>query len=222
MTPPNALRGGLSPRVRGNPAASSSKAARGGSIPACAGEPARCGARKADARVYPRVCGGTRRIAARSAKPRGLSPRVRGNPRRQRERIVAVGSIPACAGEPFRRRRGSCWPGVYPRVCGGTSTTGGLRSVMRGLSPRVRGNPFVRVIGSDTGRSIPACAGEPKRQAAGSVISRVYPRVCGGTQRRLRLLPDCLGLSPRVRGNHQSPRRHVHREGSIPACAGEP
>ena len=51
---------------------------------------------------------------------------------------------------------------------------------------------------------------------------RVYPRVCGGTV-RLRRRPHCdWGLSPRVRGNRRPVRVDVVREGSIPACAGEP
>ena len=51
---------------------------------------------------------------------------------------------------------------------------------------------------------------------------RVYPRGCGGAP------PVSLdglaktGLSPRVRGSRRRARRRVHREGSIPAGAGEP
>ena len=53
-------------------------------------------------------------------------------------------------------------------------------------------------------------------------LPQVYPRVCGGTSRRINLESGGQGLSPRVRGNqirHQSPPRPA---GSIPACAGEP
>ena len=50
----------------------------------------------------------------------------------------------------------------------------------------------------------------------------VYPRVCGGTDRYGLNPNEIMGLSPRVRGNrHLAP--HVRaRQGSIPACAGEP
>ena len=51
---------GLSPRVRGNPAADPQAYSASGSIPACAGEPAKIWARAPFLRVYPRVCGGTR------------------------------------------------------------------------------------------------------------------------------------------------------------------
>ena len=51
--------GGLSPRVRGNPADSTHALNAQGSIPACAGEPRRGFPLSTAARVYPRVCGGT-------------------------------------------------------------------------------------------------------------------------------------------------------------------
>ena len=53
------LRGGLSPRVRGNPIMIITAVAFIGSIPACAGEPL-CALTLLDSlEVYPRVCGGT-------------------------------------------------------------------------------------------------------------------------------------------------------------------
>ena len=53
-------------------------------------------------------------------------------------------------------------------------------------------------------------------------MSRVYPRVCGGTDTvtALKALKD--GLSPRVRGNRCSEFRSKPCPWSIPACAGEP
>ena len=57
-------------------------------------------------------------------------------------------------------------------------------------------------------------------------MSRVYPRVCGGTPASVQSVSSSVGLSPRVRGN-----RHERAVGggsersipaSIPACAGEP
>ena len=54
------------------------------------------------------------------------------------------------------------------------------------------------------------------------MLPKVYPRVCGGTQRSVSSIVATAGLSPRVRGNRQkrSGLRMVMR--SIPACAGEP
>ena len=73
-----------------------------------------------------------------------------------------------------------------------------------------------------TRRSIPACAGEPGAVPGAADEQVVYPRVCGGTSISAPPSHDGQGLSPRVRGNpcYATPRRT--RNGSIPACAGEP
>ena len=70
--------------------------------------------------------------------------------------------------------------------------------------------------------SIPACAGEPDRHRQRAGTSRVYPRVCGGTQPVLSCEYATMGLSPRVRGNPNSWPLDMMWSGSIPACAGEP
>ncbi len=173
-------------------------------------------------KVYPRVCGGTgaRPVSARWWK--GLSPRVRGNRISIHGAPFGVRSIPACAGEPRVKDFVISVTGVYPRVCGGTSSIPDRTPTFPGLSPRVRGNPrFLRTVGVN-GRSIPACAGEPPRSSPNWKPAAVYPRVCGGT---LWLLPSCAvlcGLSPRVRGNRPRQGRARVQQGSIPACAGEP
>ena len=133
-----------------------------------------------------------------------------------------TGSIPACAGEPHHRSRRPYAGGVYPRVCGGTAVADDNRPVVRGLSPRVRGNPIEPDATDHARGSIPACAGEPPCRAGAPARDRVYPRVCGGT-RSLRLRWKwTAGLSPRVRGNPKGARRRPLRTRSIPACAGEP
>ena len=213
---------GLSPRVRGNLPTFAAVLNGLGSIPACAGEPEKLLPVHHEPRVYPRVCGGTYRKASTPWSSRGLSPRVRGNRQDVSGRHAVQGSIPACAGEPKPPCLVVSIVGVYPRVCGGTSTRARMRCHGWGLSPRVRGNRHACQQGRRDGRSIPACAGEPP--SAGSPASgwRVYPRVCGGTAGAVGVGLDVLGLSPRVRGNRA--RRHGggRRQGSIPACAGEP
>ena len=111
---------------------------------------------------------------------------------------------------------------VYPRVCGGTPRPRACGCLVRGLSPRVRGNR--RVGGSAAGKagSIPACAGEPMPAVVARAATRVYPRVCGGTIRTAATTARTAGLSPRVRGNPQDGGGQGGRGGSIPACAGEP
>ena len=92
----------------------------------------------------------------------------------------------------------------------------------RGLSPRVRGNHDQSDVWKIVGRSIPACAGEPGRIRWPTPLKKVYPRVCGGTQRRRRAKWHGSGLSPRVRGNRPCPQPPLFPHSSIPACAGEP
>ena len=153
---------------------------------------------------------------------RGLSPRVRGNQIQAVNQPCGCRSIPACAGEPCGYRSTPIPRRVYPRVCGGTQLGRSCRWSNRGLSPRVRGNqvevcPRCRSIGS-----IPACAGEPSKRPRRRRMSRVYPRVCGGTVRSWCENNEAYGLSPRVRGNPVQMDVVLVLQGSIPACAGEP
>ena len=213
---------GLSPRVRGNPSRVAVGCTGRGSIPACAGEPHGGGRRRKNAGVYPRVCGGTTATQPGTTCGIGLSPRVRGNPRHTGRPAARWGSIPACAGEPHTPRSSAETSQVYPRVCGGTQSSGYVSSRPLGLSPRVRGNrgPLAQeVIGRG---SIPACAGEPLPHGHNHADGTVYPRVCGGTRRRSMPPGRCGGLSPRVRGNRTGSEDVLRPAGSIPACAGEP
>ena len=107
-------------------------------------------------------------------------------------------------------------------MCGGTFSWSWQSLPSDGLSPRVRGNRSRPVSRSRQRRSIPACAGEPRRVAAAGVSPKVYPRVCGGTAANGPPPLHARGLSPRVRGNHHPQRADGGGQGSIPACAGEP
>ena len=94
--------------------------------------------------------------------------------------------------------------------------------MLSGLSPRGRGNLSVSNADWVRVRSIPAWAGEPASPLAASRITRVYPRVGGGTVRRVTIDDRIRGLSPRGRGN---PGRLLLADSvprSIPAWAGEP
>ncbi len=91
-----------------------------------------------------------------------------------------------------------------------------------GLSPRVRGNPLFSAVRDSWYRSIPARAGEPTIKRLDRCFEKVYPRACGGTSVRFSQRGIGPGLSPRVRGNRDHPPRHLPRQGSIPARAGEP
>ena len=151
---------GLSPRVRGNRALTCTWTDPPGSIPACAGESWRRSASTRSARVYPRVCGGIPLWPHQQGAIVGLSPRVRGNRWPAGSSSENRWSIPACAGESRRPRRWRCQAPVYPRVCGGISSSTVNFRHLRGLSPRVRGNRVAVVMVAIKKRSIPACAGE--------------------------------------------------------------
>ena len=152
---------GLSPRVRGNLYLALSRLGRRRSIPACAGEPTAHPRESYNLWVYPRVCGGTRPQMRLGGSLPGLSPRVRGNHHIDLLCCVPMRSIPACAGEPIPSQTTGSPRRVYPRVCGGTWEPNEQTLVVRGLSPRVRGNRPLTMPHPNGPRSIPACAGEP-------------------------------------------------------------
>ena len=107
-------------------------------------------------------------------------------------------------------------------MCGGTFQPVNQPAVIRGLSPRVRGNHNAANCYHVWVRSIPACAGEPVAGCFLLLHPWVYPRVCGGTVTPEARQAIVAGLSPRVRGNRRTIifRHSLFR--SIPACAGEP
>ena len=109
------------------------------------------------------MCGGTRKITRESGSQVGLSPRVRGNRRGFVLHPAPERSIPACAGEPLSVAGQGASEQVYPRVCGGTPVLVGVGHDCPGLSPRVRGNLATSHYSSGRDRSIPACAGEPRK-----------------------------------------------------------
>ena len=114
------------------------------------------------------------------------------------------------------------FPGVYPRVCGGTLDMPPPIAAISGLSPRVRGNPHFERQRTHPRGSIPACAGEPAAPLRAGSGNGVYPRVCGGTSGVANETSSARGLSPRVRGNRVAITFTGFGLGSIPACAGEP
>ena len=93
---------------------------------------------------------------------------------------------------------------------------------IRGLSPRVRGNPLLSINSTIGGGSIPARAGEPSSPRPKPPAPSVYPRACGGTRLYAKGASPWQGLSPRVRGNRKTTDILSVTQGSIPARAGEP
>ena len=168
------------------------------------------------------MCGGTRLRYPGFHPLQGLSPLVRGNPDALIVRVLFARSIPACAGEPAATRLVRSVMAVYPRLCGGTGSISIRRTTRNGLSPLVRGNHNLLGLKRFGIRSIPACAGEPWSFLPPVGGVEVYPRLCGGTFRALRLGLRFRGLSPLVRGNLAFAGFALTFTRSIPACAGEP
>ena len=192
---------GLSPLARGNPLYLLPVEPAEGSIPACAGEPNTGPCRPVPAGVYPRLRGGTLRLAGLFNRRQGLSPLARGNPSGEAADQTAPGSIPACAGEPLQVSWCVLTERVYPRLRGGTRSDRELKVHQRGLSPLARGNRAYKPSNDVHWGSIPACAGEPPTQQEQRSVSRVYPRLRGGTRIRIPKSSFVKGLSPLARGN---------------------
>ena len=172
--------------------------------------------------VYPRVYGESPAISSRRPPRRGLSPRVRGILHVGPDRGLVGGSIPACTGNPANTPHASDQPQVYPRVYGESESSRSVLKDFEGLSPRVRG---IRLDGTDrviAERSIPACTGNPPRQAGQAESEEVYPRVYGESPAPGGGGSGPRGLSPRVRGIRRLQYAQRVRAGSIPACTGNP
>ena len=107
-------------------------------------------------------------------------------------------------------------------MCGATCSMRINPAGAEGLSPRVRGNPFQMPSFAGSSGPIPACAGQPHAACHPTAPHWAYPRVCGATGGLVCMGAGGLGLSPRVRGNLNSPLRSVFCGGPIPACAGQP
>ena len=172
--------GGLSPLVRGKPSTLIVASTLVGSIPACAGETFYLYFSASAFWVYPRLCGGNGGLQTLSVIPTGLSPLVRGKLISGVHYATASGSIPACAGETADYEAERKTLGVYPRLCGGNTSTNFRILYILGLSPLVRGKldpyaPYFGIVGS-----IPACAGETSSGPSFTSGFGVYPRLCGG------------------------------------------
>ena len=109
-------------------------------------------------------------------------PLVRGNRTRAVRPSDSPGSIPAWAGEPAYPLSMPRVVRVYPRVGGGTHSWTMVWALVKGLSPRGRGNPTRPNAACFRSGSIPAWAGEPRTDDTRKGSKTVYSRVGGGTQ----------------------------------------
>ena len=91
-----------------------------------------------------------------------------------------------------------------------------------GLSPRGRGNLFLRLGFTVTRGSTPAWAGKPIFPECGRPARTVYPRVGGETQFLRFSQKRTSGLPPRGRGNRLPQPWFCLCTRSTPAWAGKP
>ena len=194
-------RGGLSPRLRGNPSL-------------------RCPPPIRLTGVYPRACGGTKPQDDQTITGR-VYPRACGGTGRCRTRLSRAGSIPAPAGEP--RASNTVWRlrlrkdiGLSPRLRGNPPPRP-FPPRYTGLSPRLRGNRKYRAYSHrHIDRSIPAPAGEPgSRTTRAGPSEGSIPAPAGEPHKTNRSTAAGVGLSPRLRGNHPPPGLSPRLRGNL-------
>ena len=152
----------------------------------------------------------------------GLSPHLRGSRRQGSRRAPRSGPIPAPAGQPHADEPDSDWLGAYPRTCGAAASCRSTCSVVRGLSPHLRGSPAEPGGGALAAGPIPAPAGQPVDADDGVRPGRAYPRTCGAARITKPSCAVIAGLSPHLRGSPFRPAKRRCLQGPIPAPAGQP
>ena len=211
---------GLSPLARGTRICQRLCGAVNRFIPAGAGNttPATCFASRSA--VYPRWRG-EHVIANRGEINRcGLSPLARGTPHWISLNAAAWRFIPAGAGNTSSRRASKSFNSVYPRWRGEHPPLFFHRPCSCGLSPLARGTHCIFRHLINSGRFIPAGAGNtalPPRQLC---RYPVYPRWRGEHLSRIIWPGARIGLSPLARGTPQTAHLPDYCCRFIPAGAG--
>ena len=165
--------------MRGTPQPDSSYSAKPGIIPACAGNTTSSASTAVTSKDHPRVCGEHYFLRYGIAVHRGSSPRVRGTRCSLLRGTRTIGIIPACAGNTSWSWNGAEDSRDHPRVCGEHLACRGIRSIVTGSSPRVRGTLHVHDVRGGLCGIIPACAGNTTLYRLFSFREWDHPRVCG-------------------------------------------
>ena len=191
-----------------------------GIIPACAGSTSRLHLPVATAGDHPRMCGEHVGVRPAASHVWGSSPHVRGALKAAPDTLIAVGIIPACAGSTLHAAPALPCSRDHPRMCGEHLGFGGVRVLVLGSSPHVRG---ARSLFSGQFRArgiIPACAGSTRRRLLNLLLERDHPRMCGEHDCHDVFQYRREGSSPHVRGARWLLRQSRTIKGIIPACAG--
>ena len=129
--------------------------------------------------------------------------------------------IPAYAGNAYSAPAGSSQCPDHPRVCGERHISRPQLHAQAGSSPRMRGTLGRRHGIADTGRIIPAYAGNARRHRPVPARLPDHPRVCGERHSVQQYRSPPLGSSPRMRGTRRSRFRSGPCSADHPRVCGE-
>ena len=211
---------GSPPLARGTVVPHAGGCAEAGITPACAGNSRwNCG-RTPWAWDHPRLRGEQADSRSLSFGVQGSPPLARGTACHLAGHGGGLGITPACAGNRCRSSWCACPSGDHPRLRGEQSDLGRVVAVQVGSPPLARGTVSSLLV-MLCGRGItPACAGNSRGRARGSVWRQDHPRLRGE-----QLFPAAgaawmLGSPPLARGTAARGRDLRLLDGITPACAG--
>ncbi len=145
---------------------------------------------------------------------------MRGTHHRPGHTYRRKGIIPAYAGNTYSPSNPRFLGGDHPRVCGEHPVQNSTAFANGGSSPRMRGTLMSLAICRFSPGIIPAYAGNTAIFPTRAFIMRDHPRVCGEHALGLHQSYPTGGSSPRMRGTLHIRLGGHHRNGIIPAYAG--
>ena len=199
---------GSSPRLRGTLFRRRGRQRRRGIIPALAGNTIRSWYVLSNCWDHPRACGEHDRSVRSLRHPLGSSPRLRGTRALSGWSGRQFGIIPALAGNTCARSPAMTYERDHPRACGEHVIGVNPEIAALGSSPRLRGTRCVIWRAFPYDGIIPALAGNTWSSTARPRPAWDHPRACGEHPRKLSLMTDAQGSSPRLRGTRFRPRLH--------------
>ena len=214
------LAGGSSPPVRGTLRWRPDGVQRSRFIPACAGNTRARIESGLPETVHPRLCGEHLYKGGVLDRNTGSSPPVRGTLCHASPLVSVCRFIPACAGNTRASSCAALRATVHPRLCGEHGPASGVKLLVHGSSPPVRGTHSLGRLQAIQLRFIPACAGNTHALVSAIVPAPVHPRLCGEHANALLANSPHTGSSPPVRGTLPSFGAVSIDCRFIPACAG--
>ncbi len=211
---------GSSPRTRGTGGVIHLVRPIGRLIPAHAGNRMVCSGSNCACPAHPRARGEQAMSVDQTANYGGSSPRTRGTAGRRRAHRPRHRLIPAHAGNRARESMYLFLTSAHPRARGEQADGGSAALHDYGSSPRTRGTDRCSCQPAESGRLIPAHAGNSARSSRRRCWTAAHPRARGEQLARLLFSQASGGSSPRTRGTGAA-RRPARTNGRlIPAHAG--